>query len=91
MRKHLADCCERLHAMLGARGDMLPEGARAQLATAQQRIGAALDIVEHAPAAWSREADAAWGELMRWARQLDTDKFRRGGDWVPEGWKAFVG
>ncbi|MFI0262538.1 hypothetical protein ACH4OW_26260 [Streptomyces sp. NPDC017056] len=91
MRMNLADCCERLHAMLDARGDTLPVGTREQFATAEQRIGVALDIVEHAPAAWSREADAAWGELMRWAGRLDTDSFRQSGEWVPEGWGAFSG
>ncbi|MFH8593103.1 hypothetical protein [Streptomyces rimosus] len=91
MRMHLADCCERLHAMLNARGDTLPEGAREQLAAAEQRIGVALDIVEHAPAAWSREADAAWAELMRWAHRLETDSDRRSGEWVPDGWGAFTG
>ncbi|WP_125530453.1 hypothetical protein [Streptomyces sp. WAC 06725] len=64
---------------------------REQLATAEQRIGVALDIVEHAPAAWSREADAAWGELMRWAHRLDTDHdYRRHGPWAPDGWRLYI-
>ncbi|KEF18257.1 hypothetical protein [Streptomyces rimosus] len=63
---------------------------REQLATAEQRIGAALDIVEHAPAAWSREADAAWGELMWWARRVETDSVRRSGEWVVGGGGAFT-
>ncbi|MGW7550082.1 hypothetical protein [Streptomyces rimosus] len=63
---------------------------REQLATAEQRIGVALDIVEHAPAAWSREADAAWGELMRWARRVETDSVRRSGEWVVCGGGAFT-
>ncbi|KWT61667.1 hypothetical protein ADL21_11985 [Streptomyces albus subsp. albus] len=54
---------------------------REQLATAEQCIGVALGIVEHASAAWSREADAAWGELVRWARRIETDSARRSGEW----------
>ncbi|KOT56177.1 MULTISPECIES: hypothetical protein [Streptomyces] len=97
--EHLAQCCERLLAMMDARGDdMLPEGVREQFATAEQRIGVALDIVQHAPAAWSREADAAWAELMRWAFWLTPERFtdryhatyNRPRPWVPDGWRFYI-
>ncbi|WP_445271859.1 hypothetical protein, partial [Streptomyces sp. DSM 41978] len=62
-----------------------------QLETAEQRIAVALDTVEHAPAEWSREADAAWAELTKWARNLDRERprFRRE-PWEPEGWRTYV-
>lgn len=88
---HLTQCCERLHTMLDARGDMLPEGIRDQLGTAEQRVAVALDTVENAPAVWSREADAAWAELMKWAHRLDPEPdYRRVGPWVPDGWRTYV-
>ncbi|MEU8619927.1 hypothetical protein [Streptomyces sp. NPDC048623] len=91
IREHLAQCCKRLYAMLDARGDLLPEGVRDQLGAAEQHIAMALDIVGNAPAAWSRDADAAWAELMKWARQLDTSPdYPRSGPWVPDGWRAYV-
>ncbi|MEU8540900.1 hypothetical protein AB0C52_13085 [Streptomyces sp. NPDC048717] len=71
LKDRLAQCCNRLHAMADARGDLLPEGARVQLSRADHRIAMALDVVEHAPAEWSRDADAAWTELTAWAARLD--------------------
>ncbi|MCZ1013990.1 hypothetical protein [Streptomyces noursei] len=70
MRQHLADCTENLHTMMNARGNNLPDGTREQLAVIEQRIGMALDIVEHAGHTWGREADHAWQELMTWAQRL---------------------
>ncbi|MBH1936510.1 hypothetical protein I5Q34_19890 [Streptomyces sp. AV19] len=80
-RAHLTSCCARLHDRMETRGDLLPEGTRDQLATVEQRIAVAIDVVEHAPAEWSREADAAWHELTQWAHRLDTDP-RKVGAWV---------
>ncbi|MBB5934560.1 hypothetical protein [Streptomyces zagrosensis] len=86
IRDHLTQCCARLRAMLDARGDMLPEGVRDQLGTAEQRVAMALDIVENAPAEWSREADAAWTELTRWARHLDMNyRGLQREPWKPDG------
>ncbi|MFJ9161230.1 hypothetical protein ACIRPS_31020 [Streptomyces griseoviridis] len=84
VRDHLTRCCERLRSMATARGDLLPEGLWAQLETAEQRAAMALDIVENAPAEWSREADAAWAELKRWARNLDIDYRGLRDPWEPE-------
>ncbi|MFI0262091.1 hypothetical protein ACH4OW_23975 [Streptomyces sp. NPDC017056] len=93
MRTHLAESCERLHAMMNTRGDMLPEGTRDQVAVIEQRIGMSLDVVERAGEGWGREADAAWLELMRWATCISParyDRFRGPrGEWEPDGWRAF--
>ncbi|WP_411115139.1 hypothetical protein [Streptomyces sp. 029-5] len=86
VRDHITRCCSRLRSIAAARGDLLPEGLWPQLETAERRVVMALDIVENAPAEWSREADAAWAELTRWARNLDMN--RRGlqrDPWEPEG------
>ncbi|MGW8975147.1 hypothetical protein [Streptomyces platensis] len=86
IRDHIAQCCERLHSMAAARGDLLPEGLWEQLEVAERRVAMALDIVENAPAEWSREADAAWAELTRWARNLGMNRGALQRDpWEPEG------
>ncbi|MFH8610434.1 hypothetical protein ACH4D5_23425 [Streptomyces sp. NPDC018029] len=91
MRRHLADCAGQLRSMMDRRGNLLPEGAREQLATIELRVAMALDLVENAGAAWARETDAAWHELMLLARLLDYDPSRTTDDWVPEGWNNFAG
>lgn len=85
IRDHLAQCCEQLRTTATARGDALPEGLWDQLETAERRIAMALDVVEHAPAEWSREADAAWAELMRWASSLDPGRNGFASRWEPDG------
>ncbi|MGK5733212.1 hypothetical protein [Streptomyces sp. URMC 124] len=96
MRAHLAECCERLHGRIDARGTMLPDGIREQLAVIEQRVAMALDLVERAGQAWGREADAAWLELMRWSNRLDLDldhgfglRPRASQTWVPDGWRSY--
>ncbi|MFI7319949.1 hypothetical protein [Streptomyces venezuelae] len=91
MRDHLAECCALLRSMMERRGDLLPDGAREQLATIELRVAMALDLVENAGAAWARETDAAWHELMLLARLLAYDPSRTRDDWVPEGWNTFAG
>ncbi|MFJ1640825.1 hypothetical protein [Streptomyces sp. NPDC088256] len=91
IRDHITQCCEHLREAAAARGDLLPEGLWDQLGTAEQRIAMALDIVENAPAEWSREADAAWAELARWARNLEPNRASRHRDpWGPEGWTTYI-
>ncbi|WP_158708865.1 hypothetical protein [Streptomyces sp. NRRL S-920] len=91
VRDHIARCCEHLHAAARARGDLLPEGLWSQLETAERRIAMALDIVDNAPAEWSREADAAWQELTKWARNLDMERppLRRN-PWESEEWRSYI-
>ncbi|WP_125511204.1 hypothetical protein [Streptomyces sp. WAC 01529] len=91
MREHLTRCFEHLHTKMGGHADLLPAGTHDQIRTVQQRAAAALDVVEQAgAAAWSREADAAWQELMRWADRLDAaERPRPAGGWVPDGWEAY--
>ncbi|MFF1376203.1 hypothetical protein [Streptomyces sp. NPDC058308] len=91
MRAHLGACCEQLRSMMEARGELLPEGAREQLAAIELRVAESVDLVENAGPDWAREADATWHELMRWARLLDYDPSRTSGAWVPEGWNDFAG
>jgi len=91
VREHITRCCEHLREAAAARGDDLPDGLWDQLATAERRVAAALGIVENAPAEWSREADAAWIELTKWARNLDTNRdSRRCDPWEPEGWRTYI-
>ncbi|WP_158708804.1 hypothetical protein [Streptomyces sp. NRRL S-920] len=90
MREHLTRCFEHLHTKMGGHADLLPTGTHDQLSAIQQRTAAALDVVEQAGAAWSREADAAWQELMRWAGRLNpAGRTRQAGDWVPDGWQHY--
>ncbi|MEV7582242.1 hypothetical protein [Streptomyces erythrochromogenes] len=92
MGDRLAHCVAALTARIDARGDdFLPPSTRHQLEVLEQRIAVALDIVQNAPELWSREADAAWSELMRWAHKLDDRPFdgRRKDPWAPEGWGRY--
>ncbi|MEU6992727.1 hypothetical protein ABZ953_18985 [Streptomyces sp. NPDC046465] len=91
MRAHLRACCEQLRSMMAARGELLPEGTREQLAAIELRVAGSLDLAEKAGPVWARDADAAWHELMLWARLLDYDPSHSTDAWVPEGWNDFAG
>ncbi|MFG2147534.1 hypothetical protein ACGFRG_25620 [Streptomyces sp. NPDC048696] len=89
MHEHLARCCEQLHTMMDARGDLLPAGTHEQMAVIEQRIAMTLDTVESTHGDWSGEQEAAWAELVRWAYLLGYSRETRSGAvdrWMPEGW-----